>query len=297
MDEAKFKFFIQFFSSMKAISISIDFNSQENNAVSLEVAMQGEPILFGLWNVDARLRSKILQPVESWTETCVHNENGCEYLEIDLLLSNDYRLQRFFLLDNKDRILILGDTLLWDGDGTKRRLPERNDHLTYESTLFYSPKLRPKTYTDSTEIAFQLNKPKSPLLFRVFPLSLPEWKKTEKTGMVGGTLEIEHSTLVLRQQTSGISMFAPLFFDLDADRLGKQYTWRHLTVGENLEKVPDDKAVGYRMQIGKEQFLLYHSMTPSANRTVLGHNLIDDLCFARFAPDTGVEPLVEVQQE
>ncbi|MDR1141828.1 MAG: hypothetical protein LBL62_09060 [Planctomycetaceae bacterium] len=284
-------------SKLKNLSISVHFDSQETDAVQLEVDLLGEPVLFGLWKFVLRRRGKPLHAVNFWTETCVHHEKGCEYLELDLLLSDDYRLQRFFLLDNTDRLLVLGDTLLWDGDTATRRLPERNDHLTYESTLFYSPKLRPKTFADSTEIFFQPDKPKSSPIFRVFPLALPEWKKTSKTGIVTGTLGIEHSTLVLRQQTSGISMFAPLFFDFDANRSGSQYTWRHLTVGENMEKVPDDQAVGYRVQVNKDQFLLYRSMTPLANRTVLGHNLINDFCFARFFPETGVETLVVVNSE
>jgi hypothetical protein len=282
-------------SKIKNLSISMHFDSQETDAVQLEVDLRGEPVLFGLWKFSLRRRGKPLHAIDRWTEICVHHERGCEYMEFDLPLSEDYRLQRFFLLDNTDRLLILGDTLLWDGDNIKRRLPERNDHLTYESTLFYLPKLRPKTFTDSTEIFFQPDKSKSLPLFRVFPLALPEWKRTEKTGIVTGTLGIEESTLVLRQQSSGISMFAPLFFDFDANRSGSQYTWRHLTVGENMKKVPDDQAVGYRVQMDKEQFLLYRSMTPSANRTVLGHNLIDDFCFARFFPETGVETLIAVE--
>ncbi|MDR2756010.1 MAG: hypothetical protein LBC20_09910 [Planctomycetaceae bacterium] len=280
--------------NQKNLSISVHFD-QETDAVQLEVDLYGEPILFGLWEFALRRRGKPFRAVDFWTETCVHQEKGCEYLELDLLLSGDYRLQRFFLLDNTDQLLILGDTLLWDGDKTKQRLSEQNDHLTYESTLFYSPKLRPKTFADSTEIFFQPDKSKSPPIFRVFPLALPEWKKTNKNGIVTGTLGIEHSTLVLRQQTSGISMFAPLFFDFDANRSGNQYTWRHLTVGENMQKVPDDQAVGYRVQINKEQFLLYRSMTPATNRTVLGHNLIDDFCFARFSPETGVETLIVIE--
>ncbi|MDR0705744.1 MAG: hypothetical protein LBF88_12245 [Planctomycetaceae bacterium] len=284
-------------SKIKNLSISIHFDSQETDAVQLEVDLHGEPVLFGLWKFSLQRRGKPLHAVDVWTETCVHREKGCEYIELDLPLSDDYRLQRFFLLDNTDQLLILGDTLLWDGDRIKRRLPERHDHLAYESALFYSPKLRPKTLTDSTEIFFRPDKPKSSPLFRVFPLALPEWKKTEPTGMVTGTLGIEHAALVLRQQSSGISMFAPLFFDFDANRSDSPYTWRHLTVGEDMKKVPEDQAVGYRVQMDKEQFVLYRSMTPSANRTVLGHHLIDDFCFARFLPETGIETLIVVERE
>jgi hypothetical protein len=92
-------------------------------------------------------------------------------------------------------------------------------------------------------------------------------------------------------------MLAPLFFDLDANRYRKRYTWRHLTVGEERKAVTDDKAVAYRIQIGNEQFAFYYSIHEKANRTFLGHNLIDNLCFARFSSKTGVEPLIGVQEE
>jgi hypothetical protein len=115
--------------------------------------------------------------------------------------------------------------------------------------------------------------------------------------LVGGTLTETDGTLVLRQKSAGKSLFAPLFFDLDANRLGKRYTWRQLAVGENLQRMREDEAVGYRIQLDQEQFLLYRSLTPNpkANRTLLGHNLIDDFCFARFDPETGVDPLIAVE--
>jgi len=68
-----------------------------------------------------------------------------------------------------------------------------------------------------------------------------------------------------------------------------------LSVGENMQRTREDQAVGYRIQIGQKQFLLYRSLTPRAIRTVLGHNLMDDFCFARFDPETGVEPLMVVE--
>jgi len=62
-----------------------------------------------------------------------------------------------------------------------------------------------------------------------------------------------------------------------------------------LQQLRDDQAVGYRIQLGQAQFLVYRSLTPPANRTVLGHNLIDDFCFARFDPESGVDPLIAVE--
>ena len=274
---------------MKNFSASIDFNSPKDGSVLLEIVVRNEPLLFGLWMFDIHLGSKALLPAGKWTKICDHTERGCDYIEIDLPLSDAYRLQRCLLINHKDKVLLLGDTVLADA--------ERQVHkpLTYRSEFYVSPKLRAKISDEATELEFRpVGRTVAPA-FRVLPLALPEWQTAKQTGLVGGTLTSTKGTLVLRQESSGQSLFAPLFFDLDADRLGKRYTWRQLSIGENLQRVRDDQAVGYRIQLDQKQFLLYRSLTPKANRTVLGHNLIDDFCFARFSPETGVDPLIAVE--
>ncbi len=254
--------------------------------VELEVGRK-EPVLIGIWDAAIRLGGKLLRPLGDWTEPVVSTEDDCDYFEIDVQLDHDYRLQRHFLLDMANRVLILADTVLWDGDGKRREKT-----LEYESSILYSPTLTPKKTAAATELAFVPPKATKPL-FRVLPLGLPEW--TDAT--TDAELTTKESNLVLRQKTTGQSLFAPMFFDLDAKRVGRPYTWRKLTVGENLQKVPDDKAVGWRVQLGKEQFLVYRSLTPMTSRTLLGHNLIDDFCYATFSPPEGVDAIVTVQQE
>lgn len=284
---------------MSDFSISVNYDFEPVGAVQLDFEIEGEPILFGLWDAEVRFRASALKPLGPWTECCVHEENGCDYLELDMPLEKGFRLQRCFLLDNVDRVLLLADTVLWYDEpdtGKRRRLGE--EELSYRSSIHHSAKGTPVPLPESTELLFRLGGARRGRpLFQVFPLALPEWKSSRQVGSIQGTLESEDSTLLLHQRTGARSMYAPLFFDLDPKRLKKQYTWRHLTIGENMERVPDDKAVGYRVALGRDQFLLYRSLTHPANRTVLGHNLIDDFCFARFAPETGVDALVQVQQE
>lgn len=264
------------------------FDPRGDESVLLEVAVREEPILFGLWTFVIHLGNKKLHPDSAWSKVCEHTEKGCDYLEIEMLLTGNYRLQRSLLINHKDKVLLLSDTILADEDQCTK------EPLSYQAEFYISPKLRAKTSADATEIEFRSTAPVAPV-FRALPLALPEWKATKSSGLVGGTLTETDGTLVLRQESTGRSLFAPLFFDLDSDRLGKRYTWRQLSVGENLHRVRNDQAVGYRIQLGLEQFLLYRSLTSQANRTVLGHNLIDDFCFARFAPETGVEPLIAVE--
>ncbi len=277
---------------MPDISLSVDFDSAQ-----FALAQNGKPFVCGLQDVGVRCRGKELRPLETWSKSCEYHENGCDYYEFDAPLTQDYRIQRFFLLHNTDRLFLLGDTLLWDGEKMPKpnRLP-----LEYEAKLVLAPKLSPAK--NSKTPALELLNSAGRTLGRALPLALPElageWKivRSEKLQ--------SHSQYALKYclQSSGISLFAPLVFDLDPARCKKPCLWRQLTVGENREKIPPDKAAGihFRLdmrQLVMEQYLLYRSMTPPANRTVLGHNLIDDFCFARFSPASGVEALVEVQQE
>jgi hypothetical protein len=67
-----------------------------------------------------------------------------------------------------------------------------------------------------------------------------------------------------------------------------------VTVAENLAAVPGDCAVGYRVQIGARQWLVYRSLGPKGNRTLLGHNLVSEMLVARFTRGE-VEALLEIE--
>ena len=72
-------------------------------------------------------------------------------------------------------------------------------------------------------------------------------------------------------------------------------TWRQLTVAENLTAQSDDVAVGYRVQIGRQQWLFYRSLAACGNRTLLGHNLVSEFLVARFSKEGKVEAIVETE--
>jgi hypothetical protein len=68
-----------------------------------------------------------------------------------------------------------------------------------------------------------------------------------------------------------------------------------LSVG-NMRKIePPEAAVSYRVQIGDEQWLIYRSLTPRENRTVLGQNLMCEMHVSRFLENGDVEELLELE--
>ena len=86
-------------------------------------------------------------------------------------------------------------------------------------------------------------------------------------------IEIAERSLELRQRDQSARLFAPLFIDLAPRRLSHELTWRQLTVAQDRKIEPRDVAVGYRVQIGNPQWLIYRSLADQASRSLLGQNL------------------------
>ena len=140
---------------------------------------------------------------------------------------------------------------------------------------------------DSREIVLSARKKEAV----AFPLSLPEWRLDSR----GGELAAKPDAIELKQATSGGNLYVPLWIDFDARRHGQPFTWRQLTVAEQRDNVSKDTAVGYRVQFGKEQWLIYRSLAKVQNRTVLGHNLATEFLIARFSRDGSVKSLIELE--
>ncbi|MDR2643990.1 MAG: hypothetical protein LBC74_14515 [Planctomycetaceae bacterium] len=274
---------------MISVSLNYEFPNATDSldvtaCIRLELFDKDVPIISGGWQCQIIYNGKQLHRINDWKETNIQNENECELIEIESELESDFKLKRFCLLDNANRTflacdLVLGDSAVGNNYGAE---------LQYESTFIYSDKLQPTPSGrgNNRDIFFQpipqLRGAEKPASFRVVPLALSAVK----------FLRAAKGKIYLCQNCSGLSMFIPLFFDFKLSRFNKTLIWRELTVGENMEKITPDKAVGYRIQIDKDQFLFYRSLTLPANRTLLGHNLIDEICYAKFDPQSGVNPLL-----
>jgi hypothetical protein len=311
------------------ISVSLNYDLPDSVVLSgvtagvrLELFKGGVPVISGGWQCSIYCNGKQLRQISDWKERNSQDENdnekGCELIEIESELDGGFRLRRFFLLDTLNRNFIACDSILGNSSVVKGRGKEAQDvlkftklntaaqqrgavaqgrslsplpatvELRYESTFIYSDKLQssPSGRNGKSDIILRpcskIRGSQKPAPFRVIPLAL---SSVEFLRANGGKIS-------LCQNCNSSSMFVPLFFDFKLSRLGKEMIWRELTIGENLEKVPQDKAIGYRIQTDKDQFLLYCSLTAPASRTLLGHNLIDEICYAKFDPKSGVEPLL-----
>lgn len=294
----------------------------------IELNFKSQPLLSGDWQVDLSLNNRRLVPLEDWVSTCEVIEPTHDYLELELAFSEGFRLQRHILLLHQDELLILADSVVHDsnlgdsnlGDSNGSTLPIQSGSFSnLANRLVYRNQI-PLARTifgavsdpDGTERVLCSRKTaKESILTRIFPLGLPEWTSQRVgnegfqvgnevfSGEGGGSGEggiSGQKILSLQQMSSGTTLFAPLLFDLSGSRIRQAYTWRRLTVGEKLEVVSPQQAVGFRIQLCKDQFLLYRSLTAQpSNRTVLGHNLVSDLFCGRFLKEGGVETILDVE--
>lgn len=91
---------------------------------------------------------------------------------------------------------------------------------------------------------------------------------------------------------------SPLVLGIGPKSAKDPYTWRHLTIGDDMKIQPAEQARGYRVQIGSDQVLFYRSLGPLRRRTMMSLHLHSEFYAGRFDPRDGeIESLVEVSAE
>ena len=248
-----------------------------DSSVALELACSGQIAWSGQWKCEVRRNGELARPVAAWKSICWTSDVDADYLELELELTLGLRVQRSLVLARKDRFLLLADAILGEEPG---RLEYRGILPLARGVAFHGAKeSREGFLTGSKKLA------------TVLPLALPEWRSEAGAGELVATPQ----GLELHQARDGRRLLAPLFFDLDRGRMRRQLTWRQLTVAQSLTIQPADVAVGYRVAIGRQQWLLYRSLGPKANRTLLGHNLSTESLVARFHRTGEVESIIEIE--
>jgi hypothetical protein len=255
--------------------VAIDFS---HPAMKLDVWLGHQQLFYGSWDDEIWSGMERLEPVGSWEETCWFSDSDVDYVEFSIDLADGARLERQVLLAREDKFLLLVDNVMnVPGTSIQNRL-----------SLPLAPGVGFVPEAETREGLLMGDRP----LARVLPLALPEWRVDPRIG----ELSSADGQLQLVEERPGKNLSSPLFFDLDPKRLTKSCTWRQLTVAESLEIQPHDVAVGYRIQCGKKQWLVYRSQVPAANRTVLGYNLAIEGMIGRFQSPSGeVQELLQIE--
>lgn len=289
--------------------LTVDYRGRE---IRSELVAGGQVVWSGGCNPRVSLDGVDLSPISDWEQLCWVSDDDADYLELQLELSGGVRVQRQMLLARQDHFLFAADAVL----GERPATIDYQLALPLTEGVAFSP-------TEQTHEGFLATTGRRRA--SVLPLALSEWRSDARSGKlevdlpadaapVGddlqGRLPAErrpgspsyepraaarpHLKLELTAP-SAHALYAPLFVDLSSRRLSRPATWRQLTVGENRVIQPSDVAVGYRVQIGREQWLFYRSLAECGNRTLLGQNLVSEFLAARFGRSGVAEALMEIE--
>ncbi len=260
----------------RGCSIAVDFSEA---TVQLEtLGPKGTSLLKGAWPVNVTLGGELQYQMDGWDPVCWFSDDDVDYLEIEARFGEMARVQRQLILFRKQRLVMAADALR----------TQRIGDWTIESEIPLAPSIEYEASAKNTE-GFLVGKGLRCLVVALF---LPEWRAALSTG----SMKSGSSRIVVRNSTHGGSnVFAPVIISLRNRTANQAYTWRHLTVAEDLSIVPRDQAVAYRFQSGKKQILFYRNLANVSKRTVLGVHLLSDFFAGLFDKDSGeASTLVEI---
>lgn len=235
------------------------------------------PLLSGTWSAELSADGQKLHPQGNWEEVLRHEDEDVEYLELELSLGAGWALERHILLARQEGFALLADAVIGEREAT----------IAYASSLplFPGVQMQPERETHESWLSA------GPRAHLVLPLALPEWRSDRPLG----ELSTDGRRLILTTAPRrGRNLFHPLLIPLASPRRNLKYTWRHLTVGENLEIQPLDAAAAYRIQLGDRQWVVYRALT-RGNRTFLGKNLTSDLFVGVFHRNGEMDAIMEVE--
>jgi hypothetical protein len=168
-------------------------------------------------------------------------------------------------------------------------MSNHSPEIRYASTIALADGVRFAPQCETREARLTVGKKQAATLL---PLALPEWRAEHcHADLTCGS----DNKLLLMQAAQGHALYAPLWIDLAPARAKQPLTWRRLAVGESLESVPRDRAVGYRVQFGRQNWLLYRTLAPRGNRTVLGQNFSSEFVCCRMLKTGKTESIIEIE--
>lgn len=243
----------------------------------LDLAAFGRLVFSGTWGLEVKLDGKELTLADSWESVCWHTDEDGDYLELQMKLPQEIRLERQLFLSRTDHFAILADNVCAG--------PQQA--VEYRSLLPLAAEVRAVPDRLTREIALTADVP----LARVFPLGLEQ----DRVRSVAGELSLQDRNLCLERQGQG-GVHVPLVLDWEPSRQQEPAQWRALTVTEERRILPHHIAAGHRLRLGELQLLIFHQLhRGSGPRAVLGHQTFNETVIGQFDSSGDVTPLLLVE--
>ena len=235
-------------------------------------------LIEGVWRTKIERDGEVLAGVLNWECVCWFSDKDGDYLELQAE-TDGLSLFRQVLLSRTDHWALFADGVI--------------GKQAAEYALTTHMPLADGVTTDRSEVTREMGIAQGKLKAKVYPLALDQ----QRIANAHGSLTDEDASLSLRQTTTGKAIYAPLVIDWSPDRRKSEAHWRRLTVAEEGKALPLDAAAGYRLRIGRHQWLFYRSFEEGETaRSVLGHHTPHETVIAEFPVSGDVDPLVMVEQ-
>lgn len=242
----------------------------------LEIAVEDRLLVDGPWQWEAWADGRSVEPEAGWTVSCWESDRKASFLEITAPLGGGRQIERQVVLLPRDRVVLLADAV------TSSSSPAA---LRYRGILPLAASLDAEAAAETREVVVADTRPR----LLALPLALPEWRAGGN-----GDLRSDPGALTLSQEGSH-RLYAPLWLDCDARRIGRPLTWRQLTVADTRIILPRHQAAGFRVQSGLDQWLVYRALDAARNRTLLGCNVSCEFLVGRVRKTGEIARTLEIQ--
>jgi hypothetical protein len=246
----------------------------------LEIAVDDRLLVDGPWRWSAIAEGRPLDAEGAWTVSCWESDRKATFLEIVAPLAGGMQIERQVVVLPDEKFVLLADALT-PRPGNAATVQD----LRYRGTLPLAGGLDCHREEETREVIASDTETR----FMALPLALPEWRVAGRGGF-----DATADGLALEQQ-GAVRLYAPLWIDCDAKRIGKPRTWRQLTVADTRTILPPHQAVGFRVQAGLEQWLVYRALDVPRNRTLLGCNVSCEFLLGRVKRSGEVARTLEIQ--
>lgn len=257
------------------VSLAVDYSGSD---VKLEL-FRYEKLLLGTIRQQLTVDGLELPATSGWNQVCWHEDDDVSYLEIEKVYGDQVVIQRQFVLGKQDRIVLFSEAIACKTEA----------NIEYRCQLPVASECDLSTEKDSREGSIHFGR----RCVRVLPISAPEWRSGPSTI----ELEFGERSIDLSFQGRVKKAYVPLFFDLEPRRYKKPYTWRQLTVARERTVISNEEAVGFRVQSGKDQWLVYRSLAPVHPRTVLGEHINSEFYMGQFFAEGECIELISVESD
>ena len=262
--------------------VAVDFSS---DVIWLDVLGQdGQRVLSGDWDVQVFRKQEPVSLDVSWQEVCWFSDDDVDYLELECAVEDVCKIQRQVMLMRDEGIVYFADALI----------AEKADDWSVQSIWTAPNDIHLKSEAKTTEGKLVRTGSEEQTAALLLPVGMPEWRRSRSHAKMG----FNGSTLFLQCETQSKNLYSPLVMSLRGNQQTQAFTWRQLTIAEELQIQPRDIAEAYRVQINRDQWVFYRSLTPCTRRTVMGLHLNTEFYAGRFSRSDGeFEPIVEVNPE